>query len=88
MKRCRINIIKIDIDVIKIKIILFFILAMVSNLTVIKHNHPKSKYPTHESGITWQPGSIRQSRHKDAYEKYPGTIRWENHQTYPESNEW
>ena len=28
---------------------------MVSDLTVIKHNHPKSKYPTHDSGITWQP---------------------------------
>ena len=28
---------------------------MVFDLTVIKHNHPKSKYPTHESGITWQP---------------------------------
>ena len=28
---------------------------MVSNLTVIKHNHSKSKYPTHKSGITWQP---------------------------------
>ena len=28
---------------------------MVSNLTVIKHNHPKSKYPTHERRITWQP---------------------------------
>ena len=28
---------------------------MVSDLTVIKHNHPKSKYPTHKSGITWQP---------------------------------
>ena len=29
---------------------------MVSDLTVIKHNHPKSKYPTHDSGMTWQPG--------------------------------
>ena len=28
---------------------------MVSNLTVIKHNHSKSKYPTHDSGITWHP---------------------------------
>ena len=28
---------------------------MVSDLTVIKHNHPKSKYPTNDSGITWQP---------------------------------
>ena len=61
---------------------------MVSDLTVIKHNHSKSKYPTHESGITWQPGSIRQSRHKDAYEKYPGTIRWENPQTDQESKTW
>ena len=28
---------------------------MITNLTVIKHNHPKSKYPTHDSGIIWQP---------------------------------
>ena len=34
---------------------MFFILAMASNLTVLKHNHSKSKYPTHDSGITWQP---------------------------------
>ena len=40
---------------IKINILLFFILAMASNLTVIKHNHYKRKYPTHDSGITWQP---------------------------------
>ena len=28
---------------------------MVSDLTVIKHNQPRSKYPTHNSGITWRP---------------------------------
>ena len=37
----------------KIKTLLFVILAMVSDLTVIKYNHSKSKYPTHESGVTW-----------------------------------
>ena len=40
---------------IKIKFLLFFILSMVSDLTVIKHNHSKSKYPVHKCGITWQP---------------------------------
>ena len=61
---------------------------MVSDLTVIKHNHSKSKYPTHESGITWQPGSIRQSRHKDAYEKYPGTILSSRPETYQQFYVW
>ena len=28
---------------------------MVSDLTVIKHIHSKSNYPTHDSGIMWQP---------------------------------
>ena len=37
--------------------------------------------------ITRPPRSFRQSRHKDAYEKYPGT-RWENHQTDQESKTW
>ena len=27
---------------------------MVSDLSVIKHNHSKSKYPAHERRITWQ----------------------------------
>ena len=39
----------------KNKILLFIILALVSNLTVIKHHHPRSKYPTHDSGVQWQP---------------------------------
>ena len=30
------------------------------NLTVIKHNHPKSKYPTHNGGKRGSPGSIIQ----------------------------
>ena len=67
---------------IKIKILLFIMLALVSDLTVIKHHHPRSNYPTHDSGISGSPGSIRQSRHKDAYEKYPGTILSSHPDTY------
>ena len=45
---------------------------MVSDLTVIKHNHPKSKYPTHDSGITQPLGSFRQHATRTLTKNTPG----------------
>ena len=40
---------------------------MVSNLTVMKHNQPKNKYPTHDSGIMWQPPGPSASMYVQKY---------------------
>ena len=55
----------------KIKILLFVILARVN---VTKKNTTLKANTPHEGGITWQPGPFHQSRHKDAYKKYPGLL--------------
>ena len=70
----------------KIKfLIVYYNLARVSDLNVTRTKLPWKQIPPHTIvEITQPPGSFHQSRHKDAYEKYPGT-RWENHQTYQES---
>ena len=55
---------------------------MVSDLTVIKHNHPRSKYPTHDSGIQWQPRDLPPVMPQGRLQKIPRTILSIHQETY------
>ena len=53
-----------------------------------EQNRSKSKYPTHKSGITQAAWVLPPARHKDAYEKYPGTILSSHPETYQQFYVW
>ena len=59
----------------KLKFLLFIILARVSNLNVTKNKTAlEANTPTHDNGNNAAARVLPPVQHKDAYEKYPGTV--------------